>query len=220
MKIRAYLSAPVVVALSLLLGNFNPLNAEDADAAYTRVIAQRADRILDPMEITDAAVRERVQGIVMQFYRDLSALQDAHETAAKALKESGVAEDAVDTARRVLDLEFEKERHAVNLSFTGQLYASLSAEQVVAVKDGITYGVVPLTFGVYQEMLPDLDADKRHFILAQLCEAREYALTSGSSHGRHQAFGRAKGRINNMLSQAGIDMKQAEADMRARKAAN
>ena len=84
-------------------------------------------------------------------------------------------------------------------------------------KDGLTYGVLPKTFQVYQEMLPDLTAEQKRQILAWLTEAREQAMDASTSDEKHAWFGKYKGRINNYLSKAGIDMKQAEKDMQARK---
>ena len=196
-----------------------PAFGEDPDAAYTRVITERADRILEPMGLVDDAVYVRVQGIIKQLYRDLSATQDARDAAIAAIREQrALPPRASEAAIRALREAVDHELFVMSHRFTGELSAVLSPEQVVAVKDGITYGVVPLTYGVYMEMLPDLPANEKHFIMAQLAEAREHAVTAGSSHGRHRIFGQAKGRIGNMLSAAGYDMKQAEADMRARAA--
>ena len=54
---------------------------------------------------------------------------------------------------------------------------------------------------------------------AWLTEAREHAMDASTSDEKHGWFGKYKGRINNFLAQAGIDMKQAEKDMFARKKA-
>ncbi|MCC5805551.1 MAG: DUF3826 domain-containing protein [Opitutales bacterium] len=209
---RSHLLAVLGLALA-----FCPASAEEPDAAYTRVITQRADRILEPMGLEDPAVYARVQGIIKQLYRDLSSTQDARDAAVAAIRgQTGLPPRAADAATRALREAVDHELLIISHRFTGELSAVLPPEQVLAVKDGITYGVVPLTYGVYMEMLPDLTADERHFIMAQLAEAREHAVTAGSSHGRHRVFGQAKGRINNMLSAAGYDLKQAEADMRER----
>ena len=80
----------------------------------------------------------------------------------------------------------------------------------------MTYGVMPNTFKAYVAMLPQLTADQTVKIHAWLVEAREHALTAGSSEEKHGWFGKYKGRINNYLSSSGYDLKQAERDMRAR----
>jgi Spy/CpxP family protein refolding chaperone len=80
----------------------------------------------------------------------------------------------------------------------------------------MTYGVLPLTFRVYQEMLPNLTAEQKAQLLAWLTEAREHAMDASTSDEKHGWFGKYKGRINNYLSKAGIDMKQAEKEMTQR----
>ena len=74
----------------------------------------------------------------------------------------------------------------------------------------MTYGVLPLTYRVYQEMLPDLTAEQKAKILGWLTEAREQAMDAGTAKAKHGWFTRYKGKINNYLSAAGYDMKKAE----------
>ena len=83
----------------------------------------------------------------------------------------------------------------------------------------MTYGVLPLTMGAYNDMLPDLTAAQRAQMLAWLTEAREHAMDGGTSEQKHAWFGKYKGKINNYLSAAGIDMNQAGKDWQARIAA-
>ena len=51
---------------------------------------------------------------------------------------------------------------------------------------------------------------------AMLTEAREHAMDASTSEEKHKWFGKYKGRINNYLSAAGYDLKQAEKDLAAR----
>ena len=120
--------------------------AEDPDAAYTRVITQRAERILEPMGLEDDAVYARVQGIIKQLYRDLSATQDARDAAVASIRgQAALPPRAAEAGIRALREAVDHEVLVIGHRFTGQLSAVLTPEQVVAVKDGITYGVVPLT---------------------------------------------------------------------------
>jgi hypothetical protein len=143
----------------------------------------------------DAAKTERVAAIVARQYRDLRAIHDAREP---------------DASARLEKLHGE---------FLARLAAELTPAQVDAVKDGLTYGVAPLTFRVYTEMLPNLTAEQKERIHAWLLEARELAMDRGSSEEKHTVFGKYKGKINNFLAAAGIDMKQAEKDLAARRKA-
>jgi hypothetical protein len=100
--------------------------------------------------------------------------------------------------------------------FVSRLAVELSPEQVDKVKDGMSYGVVQVTNNRYLELLPDLTDEQKREILAQLLEAREYAMDGGSSEEKHKIFGQYKGRINNYLSKAGYNLKQAERDLAER----
>jgi predicted transcriptional regulator len=61
------------------------------------------------------------------------------------------------------------------------LSKELSDTQVEAVKDGMTYNVLPNTYKAYQEMLPDLTKEQKKQILDYLTEAREHAMDAESS---------------------------------------
>jgi hypothetical protein len=166
------------------------------DTAYTRVITKRADKIVATLGLTDAAKATEVRDVIAEQYRSLNEIQSAGDT--------------VGSARRVEKLHSD---------YIAKLSARLNEQQVNQVKDGMTYGVLPLTYKVYTEMLPNLTEQQRSQIMAWLVEAREHAMDAGSSEKKHQWFGKYKGRINNYLSAAGIDMKQAEKDWKKRREA-
>ena len=107
-------------------------------------------------------------------------------------------------------------RHA---TYVQSLAGELTPSQVDAVKDGMTYGVVPLTYAGYLKMLPELTEEQKTYIMAQLVEAREIAMDGGSSKEKHGWFGKYKGRINNTLSKAGYDLKAASKRVEAYEAA-
>lgn len=174
---------------------------------------QRAEKIAHSLALSDAAQAGRIRDLIAGQYAALASVHDARDAALKAAKDAGGNASAVQSARdtataRQADLHY---------AFLAKLAAELSPAQVEQVKDGLTYGVLPNTYRVYQEMLPNLTDEQKNQILAWLTEAREHAMDAGSSDEKHAWFGKYKGRINNYLAQAGIDMKQAEADMFARK---
>lgn len=180
----------------------------DEEAAYTRAIAGRSAGIVEKLGLEDAEQNERVQSILMDQYRNLRDLHDSRDAKLARLRENGgdQSEDAVKQLRE----ETEIEQYQLHRAFLARLSAELTPEQVVAVKDGMTYGVVPNTYQRYLEILPDLaDEEKRH-IKALLIEAREYAMDGGSSEEKHGWFREYKGKINNYLSSRGYDLKAAE----------
>jgi hypothetical protein len=159
----------------------------------------RASKIATSLSIGDEAKQARVGTIVAGFYADLDELQAAGKTDEPASK--GADE-------RVANLRQD---------FFEKLAGELTPDQIEKVKNGLTYNVLPITFGVYQEMLPDLTSEQKQQILAWLTEARDLAITAGSSDKKHECFRKYKGRINNYLSKLGIDMKKAGDDLAERK---
>jgi hypothetical protein len=172
--------------------------AVDPDPAYTKVINERADKIVAPLGVEDSAHALRVRDLIAGQYRALSVVHAARD------------------AKEKTDAEIASELSALHRKFVAQLEAQLTHEQVEAVKDGLTYGVVPLTYRGYLELLPDLTPEQKIELKANLLEAREYAMDAGSSDEKHAWFGKYKGRINNYLSKAGYDLKKAEQARAAR----
>jgi hypothetical protein len=154
---------------------------------------ERAGKIAANLSLGNEGKQAHVGSIVARFYADLDELQSA-----------GNAEEPARLAKLKQDV-FEK------------LAGELTAEQIEKVKNGLTYNVLPITFGVYQEMLPQLTDAQKQQLLVWLTEARDLAITAGSSDKKHECFRKYKGRINNYLSKQGIDMKRAERDLAERR---
>ena len=109
-----------------------------------------------------------------------------------------------------MPITIEEVRH---IAFLARLAVELNPEQVDGVKDGMTYGVLKVTYDVYMKMCPDLSEEQKKRIKAWLIEARELAMDQGSSKEKHGVFGKYKGKINNYLSAAGYDLKEAEKNL-------
>jgi len=193
--------------------------ANDEEAAYTRTITERADKIVAPLGIDDAAKGARIRDLIVNQYRSLRDVHAARDAkiaqAANAPGDAVVAEAWRSVARKDADLKL----FPLHRQFVARLDAELTPEQVNQVKDGLTYGVVPLTYKRYRELLPNLTVEQQAEILANLLEVREYAMDAGSADEKHAWFGKFIVRINNYLSAAGIDMKQAEKDLAEREKA-
>ena len=80
----------------------------------------------------------------------------------------------------------------------------------------MTYGVLPITYAGYQDMLPNLTKEQKEYIYKNLVEAREHAMDGGSSKEKHAWFGKYKGRINNYLSKQGYDLNKESTDWHKR----
>ncbi|RCR69949.1 DUF3826 domain-containing protein [Larkinella punicea] len=198
--------------LIVLMGALSTLGQASApasvDTAYNRVVTERAAKIVATLNLSEPAKSARVQERIAQQYRDLNAIHERRKEAIKNRVE--MAPTATKLAEKEkLEGEITGELKTLHTDFLARLAADLNSQQIDQVKDGMTYGVLPITYKGYQAMLPDLTEAQKKQILAWLTEARERAMDEGTSKEKHAMFGKYKGRINNYLSAAGIDLKQA-----------
>ncbi len=187
--------------------------AEPKDTAYTRILNERVTKIVAPLAITDVTKSNRVHAAIVQQYRslnDIHFVRDVQIGNAKKLSDKTAADAAIQSARDETKPRLDK----LHGEFLARLSADLSAEQVDKVKDGLTYGVLPLTYGVYLKMYPELTDEQKAQIKTWLTEARELAMDGSTSDEKHAVFGKYKGKINNYLSNAGYDAKKAEQNLK------
>ena len=72
----------------------------------------------------------------------------------------------------------------------------------------MTFGVVKVTYDSYCNMIPSLTDEEKRQLMAWLIEAREHAMSAGSSKAKHAWFNKYKGRFNNYLSARGYDIQK------------
>jgi hypothetical protein len=183
-------------------------DAASQDDAYTKTINSRAQKIVATLEISDANKASRVQSIVAGHYRQLNTLHSHRDSQVMAAKAKGESRETTDAAIKEVEDEISLKIKKVHNGFISSLSSELTDEQIVKVKDGLTYNVVNITYAGYLDMLPNLTAGQKKQIRAWLEEAREYAMDAESSDKKHAWFGKYKGRINNYLSAAGYDLKK------------
>jgi nucleotide-binding universal stress UspA family protein len=185
--------------------------AEDAEAKYTADITTRAAKIVDGLSLTDAAVADRAKATLVKFYRTLRDWHDAHGADRKSL-----AKESTDDAKAKLQ-SLNDDLANVRADFAAQLASDgLTEEQIVKVKDGLTYNVRNVTYDAYCDQVLKLTDEEKAQIMTWLTEARDLAISEGSSNDKHAVFGKYKGRINNYLSKRGYDMKAEENAWRER----
>ena len=196
-----------------------PPSSADADAAYIRTLNERAAKIVASLDLTDEGRSNRVQAIIVQQYRDLSQIHAGRDAQIKAAKAKAAQADpankaAADSAIADIKAATQTKFDQLHAAYLKKLSAELTAEQVDQVKDGMTYGVVQVTYNVYLRMFPDLTDAQKKQIMDWLVEAREIAMDQGTSNEKHAVFGKYKGRINNYLVKAGYDLQQGEANLK------
>ena len=191
---------------------------ETKEAAYTRTITERAAKIVAKIDGLKAKDSVQVRDLIADQYRQLNDIYEQQKTRKAALKNQP-ATDATKAEAAKVETETTAALDKLHAQYLKKLSRRLTPAQVDQVKDGMTYGVLPITMTAYNDMLPNLTEAQRTQMLAWLTEAREHAMDGGTSEQKHAWFGKYKGRINNYLSAAGIDMNQAGKDWQARIAA-
>jgi hypothetical protein len=203
---------------ALLLVAAKPAFAQQQADAYTQVITKRSQKIVDQLGIQDTAKARTVRDVIVLQYRHLGQVHDSREAAKAALKKEHLAGSVASLRSKQLDTISDLELEKWHRYFIGQLGALLTPAQIVTVKNAMTYNVLNVTYKGYLEMIPSLTAAQKTQIMANLIEAREYAMDGGSSEEKHWWFGKYKGRINNYLSAQGYNLDQERKDWAKRRA--
>jgi hypothetical protein len=187
---------------------------EDPEITYTRVITERADKIVSALNLSDSVLYFGIRDIVIEQYRNLRNIYDKRDIKIKILREqANLQKETRDSLIDAVKNETIASLYTLHFKFISQLSVLLTPQQIDIIKDGMTYNILPRTYNVYLEMLPYLTDEHKRFIMACLIEARENAIDAESSDKKHAIFGKYKGRINNYLSAAGYDLKKAEKEM-------
>ncbi len=187
------------------------LNREGRDASYVETILKRSQKIVDGLGLTDAKQAEEVRNIIANRYFELNDIYEARDRRLAAVKEQGLEGEAKRAATELATLEADSKLYRSHFAFPATLAIYLTPAQVEAVKDGMTYGVLMVTYRSTLDMIPSLTDEEKAQIKAWLTEARDLAIDAESSNKKHGVFGKYKGRINNYLTKRGYDLKAERA---------
>lgn len=182
------------------------LNKENRDPKYVESIVNRSQKIVDKLGLTDAKVAEDVCNVIANRYFELNDIYEIRDAKVKTVKESGLTGDAKNAALKAAENEKDAALYRSHFDFPASLSLFLNEEQIEAVKDGMTYGVVKVTYEATLDMIPSLKEEEKVQIYAWLVEAREFAMDAENSNKKHAAFGKYKGRINNYLAKRGYNL--------------
>mgnify|MGYP006171720781 FL=1 len=177
-----------------------------ADPAYIKVITERSTKIVNTLSIKDSVQYKNVVAVLVNQYNSINNIHEETKLALAAIKQQSIT--AQESALQVQKQEEKKAAQLQQLhnSFLAGLQQFISEEQIELVKNGMTYGVLPVTYTAYQDMIPSLTEEQKKKIYDWLIEARELAMDGESSDKKHAIFGKYKGRINNYLSAAGYNL--------------
>ena len=200
----------VLISLLFLCGWISAgavdLNKENRDLKYVESIVNRSQKIVDKLGLTDAKVAEDVCNVIANRYFELNDIYEIRDAKVKNVKESGLTGDAKNAALKAAENEKDAALYRSHFAFPASLSLFLNEEQIEAVKDGMTYGVVKVTYEATLDMIPSLKEEEKVQIYAWLVEAREFAMDAENSNKKHAAFGKYKGRINNYLAKRGYNL--------------
>ena len=189
----------------------------ESKTEYREIALKRAEKIVAGLSITDSVKFKRVTNVVAGQYEFLNNIQSQRDAQKKVIKEKVLDNTVAEQQIKLIDKETTSRVDSLHPLYLNRLKQELTAEQIEKVKDGMTYGVLPITYKGYQAMLPTLTTEQKATILAMLTEAREKAMDAGSSDEKHKWFGKYKGRINNYLAAQGYDLKKASEESQARR---
>ncbi|WP_206367234.1 DUF3826 domain-containing protein [Sphingobacterium sp. SGR-19] len=203
--------------LTLLVSNGFAQTEQDE---YMKVITERSDKIIAELGILDSITYYQARALVVNQYAAINAHHEAREAEIKKIKEKFAGQEALlDQTRATYEADEDASLRVLHAAFIKKLEDVLAPMQIEAVKNGMTYGVLPLTYRAFQEMIPTLKSEEKAWILLWLTEARELAMDAPDSKGKHQIFGKYKGRINNYLSKKGYDLQKEGDAWKARREA-
>lgn len=181
------------------------LNEENRDPEYVKNIVNRSQKIVDKLNINDKETAVNVCNIIANRYFLLNDIYEKRDAAVKEAKEK-LSGNEKNAAIQAAENEKDAQLYRKHFDFASSLSLYLNDEQIEAVKDGMTYNVVEVTYKAQCDMIPTLKDFEKKQILAWLKEAREFAMDAENSKKKHEAFGKYKGRINNYLSKQGYDL--------------
>lgn len=177
------------------------------DPKYVVNIIGRSQKIVDGLEICLPSDQRKVLHIIANRYFQLNDIYEKRDGQLAVVK----ADTALGTdMRKIRNEQIQAEKDAAlyrtRFAFIAALQLYLTNTQIDAVKDGMTFGVLMVTYNSMLDMIPSLKFEEKKQIMAWLTEAREFAIDAESSNKKHEIFGKYKGRINNYLSARGYNL--------------
>lgn len=176
---------------------------------YKEMIEKRAAKIVAPLKIVDSVKFYKVQHLVADQYIHLNDVYVWRDSSYSKIKRENADNKSVMTQKKAdVDSLVKMKVGVLHKNYLGDLSHELTNTQIEQIKNGMTYGVAPLTLKAYEDMIPTLTSEQKDQLWKWLLEARENAMDAESSEKKHAWFGKYKGRINNYLSTAGYDIQK------------
>lgn len=182
------------------------LDSKNRDPKYVSTIVERSKKIVDKLGLKEADAATQVTNIIANRYFLLNDIYAKRDTSINKAKRANLAKDELSRVQTLAKAETDAALYRNHFAFAADLSLFLNETQIEAVKDGMTFGVVNVTYVATLEMIPSLKEEEKVQIMAWLKEARELAIDAETANKKHEAFGKYKGRINNYLAKRGYDL--------------
>ena len=207
-----------IVLIALFFSGVVISNAQqNKDQEYIKVSNERAAKIVGKLALNDTEKEKKITQIIAEQYQNLNAVQEKRDAEIKKVKDdSSLAKEKQNAEIEKLKSKADKSIDKLHKTYLKKLETQLNEAKITEVKDGMTYGVLPITVAGYNDMLPNLTKEQKEYIYKALVEAREHAMDGGTSKEKHAWFGKYKGRINNYLSKQGYDLNKESTDWHKR----
>ena len=137
------------------------LNKENRDPEYVKSIVSRSQKIVDKLGLTDAKTAEDVRNVIANRYFELNDIYEVRDAKVKKVKESGLTGEAINEALKAAENEKDAALYRSHFAFPDNLSLFLDEKQIEAVKDGMTYGVVKVTYDSHLDMIPTLKEEEK-----------------------------------------------------------
>lgn len=204
-KYTAFICVLVLLVVSFTASAVE-LDSVKRDPNYVVNIVGRSKKIVDNLKIKDKTVYNNVLNIVCNKYFSLNDVYSKRDTVIAQAKRANFPKEELAIIQSAAKNEAEATLYRTHFAFASDLSLYINDKQIEAIKDGMTYNVVKVTYDATLAMIPTLTKEEKTQILVWLKEARELAVDAENSNKKHEAFGKYKGRINNYLSKRGYDL--------------
>jgi len=179
-----------------------PATEAEREQLYNDILDRRVDGIMQKLAVANTNTAARVRNALKLQYRMLRLRDEFIDAQLSALGKDYTDFAARTTLRRQLS-------DPLGDWFVSLLALDLTPEQIVTVKDEMTYGKVKVTFDAYCEIIPALTESDKAKIMEMLGAARDEAISGGSAPEKSAIFQVYKDKINTYLDANGHDTKKA-----------
>lgn len=206
--IRSALLTCILGTVPLALAQEAPSSIQftpTANADYETTISKRADDIVALLEFTTDAQKAAVHKTIVTQYRTLNAWHEANDARRAELRK--LVGKSLEPTPEKLELDrLNASLNAIHNWYLTELGTQLTPEQILIIKDKMTYGKVKVTYLAYLAQQPTLTEEHKAYLYEELVLAREAAMDAGSSKEKDEIFDKFKGRMNNWLAKNGYQL--------------